>query len=85
MKVELTERGFERIERASYGRGDGKNVMLTLVQQSSAFKWHDDSINRPGESFLWIGEEHHLDKEEVRDLISHLQSWVDTGSLKPKE
>lgn len=44
--------------------------------------------SKPGASYLWIGGDsdsrsHHLNREEVEELISHLQRWVSTGSLAP--
>lgn len=32
-------------------------------------------------SHLWVSE-HSLTKSEVTELISHLQAWVETGSLE---
>ncbi len=30
---------------------------------------------------LGVGEHHELDREKVRELISHLEAWLATGSL----
>lgn len=55
---------------------------LVMVAQSSIIGDYPDAAARPGTSALWIGTDHHLNREEVAQLIRHLQSWVDTGSLK---
>lgn len=83
MKVERTERGFERIEVLEYANAPTK--MVRLVQQSSAalVELYYDALDRPGTSALWIGD-NHLNREQVRELIGHLQSWLDTGSLEVK-
>ncbi len=52
-----------------------------LAAQSSAIGDYEDSFERPGSSFLWIGDYHHLNREEVQQLVNHLQSWLKTGSL----
>lgn len=82
MRLSKTERGFEIIKWPAYIE---KNGIHRLVQQSSAIGDGDDAVNRPGSSFLWVGEHHHLDREEVQELIRHLQAWVNTGSLKVAE
>jgi hypothetical protein len=80
MTVAKTERGFELIEHASYtNAGEAQR----LVQQSSAINFDaPDGVDKPGTSYLWIGHYHHLSRAEVRDLITHLQAWVGTGSLR---
>jgi hypothetical protein len=30
---------------------------------------------------LWIGGQHHLNRNEVKQLIKKLQKWVNTGHL----
>lgn len=88
MKVEKSDRGFEWIGLGSYAN---KPVPCRLVGQSSAIGDYDDSFERPGSSFLWIGDHdgiHHLNREQVTDLVAHMQAWLQTGSLeivpKPK-
>jgi len=76
MKVTKNRRGFDIIERDNYAE-EGKS---RLVQESSAVGDYDDSFDNPGSSFLWVGD-HHLNREEVTDLISFLQQWADTGHL----
>jgi hypothetical protein len=78
MKVTLTHRGFEWIDHPTRGNEPGID---RLVSQSSAVGDYDDALDRPGTSFLWIGADHHLNRNQVRELIAHLTAWVDTGSL----
>ena len=82
MDVRTTDRGFPVIEHPQYGGSRGRPVqMLRLVQQSSAVGEYDDAFERPGTSFLWIGAHHHLNREEVAQLVKHLRGWLKTGSL----
>ncbi len=78
MKVEKTERGFERIVLPANLTENGNK---RLVQQSSSIGDYPDSFDRPGTSYLWIDEHHHLNREQVRELIAHLSAWCETGSL----
>jgi len=76
MKIEKTERGFERIDfKDSHGRE-------ASIQQSSLI--YDDSLGAPGSSAIWIGGAGriHLNREQVADLVGHLQAWLATGSFK---
>lgn len=74
MIVTKNERGFEIIESATYLPGCAG--FSRLVKQSPA---------RPSQSYLWIGEYHHLNREQVAELVQHLQAWLETGSLEVKE
>lgn len=76
-----TNRGFEWITHPTYGNlpSEGSDA---LVRESSLIGDYEDALDRPGSSFLWIGQHHHLDREEVAELIERLENWVDHGSLK---
>lgn len=73
MKVEHTERGFERIDFAD---ANGENCSL---QESSV-------ATKP---LLWLGvndttllaRRMHLNREQVEELVLHLQAWLATGSF----
>lgn len=80
MVLFTSPRGFEVITHPKYDEDD--NTPVRLVQQSSAIGSYDDSWDKPGSSFLWIGEHHHLNREEVAQLVEHLQSWLATGRLE---
>jgi len=53
-----------------------------LVQESSAIGDYEDSSDLPGSSYLWVGQDHHLNREEVAELINRMQHWLETGRLK---
>lgn len=79
MKLIKSDRGFEVIIH------DSSNELskgIRLVQQSSAVGPYEDSLDKPGSSYLWIGRDHHLNREEVSELVDHLKSWLETGSLE---
>lgn len=78
MEVEVSDRGFERIRVQRY---TSPFTAIRLVGQSSAIGPYSDSYERPGASFLWIGDDHHLNREQVSELVSHLSAWLETGSL----
>lgn len=78
MQVERTDRGFEIIRFADL---NGKSCSL---QASSAILDYPDSIEKPGSSAVWLGvqdERMHLNQEIAKELINHLQSWLNTGSF----
>lgn len=78
MKAIKTERGFVWVWHEAYG----SNPRLEqLIGESSAIGNYGDSMSRPGSSFLWVGYRHHLNREEIEELIGRLQHWLDTGRL----
>lgn len=83
MKITRSDRGFEFLEHDAYP--PGANHDSRLASQSSAVGEYEDSLERPGSSYLWIGMHHHLNREEVEQFVAHLQSWLETGNLKTGE
>lgn len=81
MKVTNNGRGFEQITLPGYLPTDGIRL---LVCQSSMIGQTQYAMDNPGSSFLWFGDWHHLHRHQVQELVQHLQSWLDTGSLKTK-
>jgi hypothetical protein len=79
MKLTKSDRGFEFLNHDTY---ENKPKAGRLASQSSAIGDYEDSLDRPGTSFLWIGNDHHLNREEVRQFVAHLTAWLKTGSLK---
>lgn len=73
-RIKKTQRGFAII------RNDEREHFV-LVQESSAIGDHEDAMDKPGSSFLWIGNHHHLNREQVLQLVGHLQRWLSTGKL----
>lgn len=80
MKTEKTDRGFIVILHEKYQNKSGETTRL--IQESSAIGDYENSFNCPGSSYLWIGNDHHLNREEVADLITRMQYWLETGRLK---
>jgi len=78
MKAEKTERGFVVVTHAKYPP-DGTETRL--AQESSIVGDYDYAFDRPGSSALWIGENHHLNREEVAELILRLNHWLSKGRL----
>ena len=72
-----TQRGFVLVRHPAYPNGEPSR----LVQESSAVGEYHDAMDKPGSSFLWIGKEHHLNREEVAELIHHLTWWLKSGRL----
>lgn len=87
MKVSKTHMGFEVIMMPEVIRMPDRltGEVTRIVQQSSALGEAEDAIDRPGSSYLWLGESHHLDVDEVVSLIRNLENWVATGSLVGSE
>lgn len=80
MKAEKTGRGFVVVTHEKYQNNPGE--MTVLVQESSAIGDYENSFERPGSSYLWVGQDHHLNREEVAELVSRMQHWLKTGRLK---
>lgn len=78
MKNTKSMRGFQVVEHEVYPPNGSSD---RLVQQSSAIGEYDDAFDRPGSSFLWIGKKHHLNREQVGELVERLQEWLRTGML----
>lgn len=78
MKIDKTGRGFEELEHPSYKTGE----LERLAMQASAIGDYEDSFDRPGSSYLWIGEHHRLNREESQEFGERLIAWAKTGSLK---
>ncbi len=79
MRVEETPRGFRVLVEEKYQNEPGE--FTKLIQESSAIGNYEDSYELPGSSFLWVGEDHHLNREQVKELIEHMQYWLDNKRL----
>ena len=80
MQSKKTERGFVVVTHEKYQNKPGE--FTQLIQESSAIGDYDDSFDKPGSSFLWVGQDHHLNREEVEELIGRMQYWLSTGRLQ---
>lgn len=80
MEVARSDRGFQCLSHPTYLERDMGNERI--VSQSSAIGNYDDAMDRPGSSFLWVGQFHHLNREDVKELRDHLTHWLKTGKLE---
>ena len=78
MTLTETRRGFRLIMHRTHAN---EPVETRLIQESSAMGDYEHSVAEPGSSFLWIGDRHHLNREEVVTLIQHMETWLDTHRL----
>ena len=78
MEMKPTERGFAAIYCENYP----KYEQARLVQESSAIREYDDAMEKPGSSCLWIGDDFHLNREQVRELVGVLQHWLRNKTLR---
>jgi hypothetical protein len=53
-----------------------------LISESSAIGDYRDSLRCPGSSFQWVGENHHLNREEVKELVGRMQEWLKKKRLR---
>jgi len=77
MEARKTDRGFIVIEHPAYPNGN----IEKLVQESSAIGEDKDSLENPGSSFLFVGRDFHLNREEVGQLVILLLTWLSTKRL----
>jgi hypothetical protein len=86
MKVTTSPNGFECVPCGSFQPNwfdDPK--CLYVLRTSGAVGHYADSKERPGTSYLWVGNRFHLDREQVAELIAHLQAWLKTGHFAVSE
>ncbi len=80
MHMSTSARGFRQLSHETYPSNPSAPTKR-LVSESSAIGNCADAWKRPGSSYLHVGDNHHLDRGEVRVLVSCLQHWLDTGRL----
>jgi hypothetical protein len=76
--LERTSRGFQLVEFAD------ANSKKCSLQQSSVIDDTERGYEQPGTSFVWLGidgERMHLHRYHVRELISLLRQWHETGNF----
>lgn len=78
MKIVRAEGGFICVQHETYSETP---ELCRLIQESSAVGDYDDSFDNPGSSYLWVGECHHLDRDEVSELIEMMTVWLETKRL----
>ena len=78
MREFTSDRGFYFLLEPNYTE---PHAETRLVSESSAIGDYEDSLDKPGSSFLWVGANHHLNREQVAELAAYLQNWLKTGRL----
>lgn len=82
MELKKTGRGFGLVTHEDYPDGGDSR----LIQESSAISpIYDNAMDLPGSSYLWVGENHHLNREQVAEMVRHMMNWLATGKLHPCE
>jgi hypothetical protein len=72
METITTGRGFRAITK-----GDNR-----VVSESSAIDFDtEDGLEHPGSSYLWVGPDQHLNREEVAKLRDALTYWLENKRL----
>ena len=79
MNVVLTERGFPTLTHTVYP--NKADETKRILQQSSVVGDYPESFANPGSSALWIGDDFHLNREEVAELMGYMATWLATGDL----
>lgn len=75
MQIEKNDRGFKSITHPIYADDEGN--VSRIITESSAINFHYvDGLDIPGSSYLWFGEDHHLNREEVLKLKDALDHWL---------
>jgi hypothetical protein len=76
-KLKTTNRGFNLIETLTH---PNKSIKA-ILQESSKIGDYQDSMEKPGSSYLWINEDFHLNREEVLELVEIMLQWLKNGKL----
>ena len=79
MQTRVSSRGFTFVMEEKYQNERGEYTRL--ISESSAIANDGKALDNPGSSFLWVGADHHLNKDQVAELIGKMQHWLDTGKL----
>ena len=76
MEIKYTQRNFQYIHHDPYVSNGDDGIII----QSSSISF-SDSIQRPGSSYLWIKGLFHLNREEIKEIIGYLVTWLKTGKF----
>ena len=80
MNLTKTQRGFGLLLHPRRNEPEGGEIRL--LQESSVIGDYPDSFDKTGSSCLWVGADHELNREEVTELVEHLQRWLATGKFR---
>lgn len=78
MKLGKDDRGFNYLAHPTY-LGPSKGDVI-IAKESSACDGASQHDDIPGSGRLWLGH-HHLNADEVKDLMRYLNAWLVTGHL----
>lgn len=78
MIAKATQRGFVVVTHETYTQPENAT---RLIQESSAIGDYENSMSNPGSSYLWVGQDHHLNREQVAELTGRMMHWLNTGRL----
>jgi hypothetical protein len=81
MIVETNHRIFQRISLPRHGMHPPSGMPKRLVGQSSGINSNYPDA-KPGNCYLWIGDDFELNREQIAELVEHLEAWLKTGSLR---
>jgi hypothetical protein len=73
-----TPRGFQLITFSDHFQ------QKCVLQQSSAIDDTERGFNSPGSSYVWLGiagQQMHLHREHVQELVTVLKGWLLDGKL----
>jgi len=79
MKAYKTERNFRGFLHEKYTSDIGEEGRL--LHESSMIGDYPDSFKYPGSSYLFIGEDYHLSREEVAEMIDIMAHWLQNKRL----
>lgn len=81
MRLTQSDRGFHFVMHPLYS-GERQGEEERLVSESSCV---GDGKGKPGSRCLWVGDNHHLSRDEVRQLERYIHRWLTTGTLAPRK
>ena len=67
------------IVHETYPGNEGQDERI--ITESSAIGDYEDSLEKPGSSFLWVGRDHHLNREEIVSLALAMLYWAENSRL----
>jgi hypothetical protein len=78
MRIKVSDRGFISLMHREEVSSD---VEVRVVSESSKMGTYSDSEANPGSSFLWVGEQVQLNREEADRLAKSIQYWLKNKRL----
>jgi len=88
MEISASVRGFVFIHGEHYPPmvdESGKPKTTRLLSESSVIGDYEDSMDNPGSSSLWFGNDLHLNREKVEFAAKAMQFWLKHKRLPYRE